>query len=415
MPKILTLKKPAPKKPRVPAMVAHQKKQVAADLAPKVEVRKLEGGNLHAASDQWANRPEDERFWNIDEMHARCLEADRSREVLTVPLKDLSVENMLLDGKPMTNWAFSQLARRIDLPAHVIQKMPVNLASAVVNWGIKKAAEDLTSPSRLSIYGGSIESIMTDKYSYIPNHKVCDGLRVLEGLGWRTPPARPSPKSTISRKAEKKDIVRGSTMKVGDLVAPAGLYASDRDMFAFLVHDGGAIDDGTGNELRRGIFVSNSEVGAAAFKLTCFLYDHVCGNHIVWGASNVIQARVTHLGSKAEGKAFSSMEQDLGEWADQDGKSVTQKIRAARRTILGENPDEVYEALVKVRKTYVTRHHIRRAWELVEQHDKDRVDVRTVWGLITGYTRVSQELKNTDERVYLEDTVGRIMNLVEMN
>lgn len=413
----LTIKKTTSSK-----KIAKSRAKVAEVITPAVEVipldvrKKVKGGNLVVAHRQWADRPADERFWSIDEMHARCLKADQSRTVINVPLKDLQVNDMLLDGKPMTNWAFSQLARRIDLPGHVVQRMPSDLASDVVNWGIRNAAESLSAPSRLSICDGAIESIMTDKYSYIPNHRICDGLRVLEGMGWKIPPARPVD-ATVSgvRKAEKKDITRNSTIKVGDLIAPAGLYASDRDMFAFLVHDGATVDDGTGNELRRGIFVSNSEVGAAAFKLTCFLYDHVCGNHIVWGATNVVQARVTHLGSKADGKIFGSLEQNLAGWTDQDGKDITQKIRAARRTILGENPKEVYENLVSVRKTYVTRHHIQRAWDLVEQHDKDRVDVRTVWGLVTGYTRVSQELKNTDDRVYLEDTVARIMNQVRMN
>lgn len=372
--------------------------------------------NLTQAHRQWAERPADERFWTIDAMHKHCLSVDKSREVRMVDLKDLHFEEMTTLNLPMTNWAFQQLSRRLDLPAHLLCEMPEILASEVMNWKVKKKAEELSSNARVSIANGSIESIMTDKYSYIPNHSVCDGLRVLEGLGWKTAPARPSPGyAGECRKATKQDLIKNTNVKIGDLIAPAGLYASDRDMFAFMVHEGDGIDDGSGNELRRGVFVSNSEVGASAFKLTCFLYDRICGNHIVWGATDVVEARISHLGKSASTKIFGALENNLESWTGQSAAPVTQKIRAARRTILGENPEEVYESLVKVRKTYVARHHIRRAWDLVEEFDKDRVDVRSVWGMVTGYTRLSQELKNTDDRTYLEDTINRIMTLVPMN
>ena len=49
---------------------------------------------------------------------------------------------------------------------------------------------------------------------------------------------------------------------------PSGLYASDHDMFAFLVAPDRVISDGGGGSLMRGIFVRNSEVGDAALSVT---------------------------------------------------------------------------------------------------------------------------------------------------
>ena len=73
----------------------------------------------------------------------------------------------------------------------------------------------------------------------------------------------------------------------------AGLYASDRDVFMFLIDEDHPIE--VRNErLSRGLFIWNSEVGKSSFGLTTFLYRYVCGNHIVWGAENVKEIRIRH-------------------------------------------------------------------------------------------------------------------------
>jgi hypothetical protein len=64
------------------------------------------------------------------------------------------------------------------------------------------------------------------------------------------------------------------------------LYASDRDVFVFLVDPDHPIEvPGESGPLFRGFFLSNSEVGSATCSLTCFLYRYVCDNRIVWGAT----------------------------------------------------------------------------------------------------------------------------------
>ena len=77
------------------------------------------------------------------------------------------------------------------------------------------------------------------------------------------------------------------------MIAPAGLYASDHDCFAFMVNESVTVDDGSDGGLCRGFFVSNSEVGAASLKFTS-LYRSVCGNHIVWGAKQAQERHCPH-------------------------------------------------------------------------------------------------------------------------
>ena len=71
------------------------------------------------------------------------------------------------------------------------------------------------------------------------------------------------------------------------------LYASDRDVFIFLVDPDHAIEIGD-DVLFRGFYTWNSEVGSQVFGLSTFLYRYVCDNRMIWGASNVQEVRIRH-------------------------------------------------------------------------------------------------------------------------
>src|SRR5262249_54600410 len=146
-------------------------------------------------------------------------------------------------------------------------------------------------------------AVNSDVYSRVWNHEIFDGLAGLREGGWRVPPARPAHEDDPrARPAAKADGLQGrkggggGARQGGGLIAPGGGGAGEPDMFAFLVNEEYRIDDGTDGGLSRGVFVSNSEVGAGALRLTCFLYRHVCGNHIVWGAEHVFEVVARHVG-----------------------------------------------------------------------------------------------------------------------
>jgi hypothetical protein len=291
------------------------------------------------------------------------------------------------------------------------------MAAGIVRYGLsdRVTPREREKSIRVSFRGSQVESFTSDRFAFIPNWKVCDGLRILEGMGWKVPPARPSEPGTGTRLASRKDVERcGTLIKEGDTIGPAGLYASDKDMFAFLVNEKATVDDGTGsNGLRRGIFVSNSEVGAAAFKVTFFLYDHVCGNHIVWGASAVLQAKVRHIGDEAPARAFAALEKDLMAWNGKEASQTARLIKEARKMILGKTVEDIAERLVCEKRLYVGKSDAKAAYALAEQHDAERVDPRSVWGMVSGFTRLSQQELNSDRRVLLDNTGAGLMKLVD--
>jgi hypothetical protein len=386
--------------------------------------------NLHRASTQWSSRPADERFWDLPELIAATKAIDASRKATVAPVAKLRatwdegtglrLEAPGLAPTPMTHWAFSLMAARLGAPARYLRSLPGEIVANLVNHGLSDGAWESKHDVRLSVRGNKdahVEAFTSSRYGYIPNYKIGEGLQALTTLGWRVPPARPSGNSgERTRKATKDDILGnnklggGLNVKLGDLIAPAGIYASDKDLFCFLVHEKSAIDAG-GFHLNRGIFVENSEVGAGSFRITTFLYDAVCGNHIVWGATNVNEISVRHIG-KAEPRAALAMESDLNEYLNADVKKSAKLIQVAQKTFLGKSRAEVVEKVYAHRRTHMSQDNAGRAFDLAEKLDADRVDPTSVWGMVTGVTRLSQEMENADERTRLDGACEALMAMV---
>jgi hypothetical protein len=190
---------------------------------------------------------------------------------------------------------------------------------------------------------------------------------------------------------------------------PSGLYASDHDMFAFLVNESRRIEDGTEGGLARGFFVWNSEVGDASFGIMTFLYRYVCGNHIVWGAKDVKEVRIRHVG-RADEKAFRQLSADLREYADSSVSDDEARIERAKTLELGDSKDVVLDRLFGMRSLNLTRKALEEAYESTEQHPEDG-SPRTVWGIAQGLTREAQKTPYADQRVKRDRAAGKVLEI----
>jgi len=102
-----------------------------------------------------------------------------------------------------------------------------------------------------------LRALTSDRYSRFWNWEVFERLCGLEQQGWQVPPGRPTkgndPNARPATEADcLNDRMAGLGIKPGDPIAPAGIYASDHDMFAFLVNEEYRIDDGSDGGLARG-------------------------------------------------------------------------------------------------------------------------------------------------------------------
>lgn len=383
--------------------------------------------NLFKASNQWANRPDDERFWTVQELDAACTTYRAQARTARVQFKDLRTQaqgdEVVLLGKTgsakLTHWAFGQLCARAGAPASYLRTLPNTLAAQNLNHGLALRADD-QDPTHLLLHpNGSMlcRAMVSEGYTRIWNNDITARLRQLEEQGWRVPPARPAPGyKGITRLATAEDVLRdtqgggGLSINVGDVIAPAGLYASDHDLFAFMVFEGRPIDGGDGDVLSRGFMTWNSEVGASSFGFLGFLYDHVCGNHIVWGAKGVRELRVRHVGT-ADERAFKELRAELVHYADESASDLEAQIARAKQYTLGPDKTQVLDRLFSMRLPMLSLKRLGVAYDLAVEHEDAHGTPNTAWGMASGITRLSQTLPYADERVAMDRAAGKILEM----
>jgi hypothetical protein len=378
---------------------------------------------LFNAANQWATRPDDERFESLKEMYEACNGYRQQAREAVVRQGDVRIEPtenglalMGKEGKPatMTHWAFGQMCARLAAPPDYLRSLSPQLAAANLNFCLQDDESDDTELALLLHENGRLvaRALTSTRYSRIWNSEVSDRLMSLP-KGWRVPPARPAREGQAgTREATKQDVIRagkhGIAVKVGDLIAPAGLYASDHDMFAFMVNEELRIKDGSAEGLARGFFVWNSEVGASSFGVMTFLYKSVCGNHIVWGAQNVTEVRVRHVG-QASAKSFGELEAEVTRYAEQRASDEEARIRQARKLRIGDDKGKVLDAIFKLGIAGLSKATIAASYDTAEQFRDDYGDPRTLWGMVNGITHYSQDTPFAEERVALDRAAGRLL------
>lgn len=388
---------------------------------------------LFKASRQWAERPEDERFWTLQEMSAACKDYYNHSLASTVLYGDLKTDvqgvDIALVGKNgntarLTNYAFGQLCQRVHAPASYLRTLPPTLAVENLNHGLT-TQRDKTDKGALLLHknGDLIARCITGvKYQRIWNWEIADRLIKLQEAGWKVPPARPSHKiknPKLIRTATEADVLStgklGLSVKVGDQIGPAGIYASDRDMFVFMVDDEHVLDNPAcpGIPLAKGFFMWNSEVGDASFGICAFLYDAVCGNHIVWGAQQVREFRIRHIGD-ARDRAFWQIKIELKEYAEESTSDLQAKIKKAQSYVLGTDKDEVLDAILKFargkRLNTITESVAEEAMDLAESTTRYG-NPRTAWAVAQGMTELSQRSNYASTRVEMDRDAGRLMEI----
>lgn len=353
---------------------------------------------LMRASNEWSRRAPDERFGSLQDMHNKAMDYATNAAGTTVKVRDLHASvldgEVILNGSEertanLTNWAFGQLATKAEAPASYLRTLPAVLAADCLNNGLARAAVGDDAKllfKREADDTLTARAITSDRYARIWNADITARLLEMEKIG----PWQPAPAAFDGAR---------------------GLYLSDRDMFAFMVdNDRRIFEKGPGGGLSRGFFAWNSEVGAASFGIMTFLYEWVCGNHRVWGAREVKEVRLRHVGS-ANDKAFSTMALELKEYADSSATEDEAKIERMRTIEIGANKDEVLDALFKLRIPALTKKTAALSYAKAEEHADWYGSPRTVWGIAGGMTEVARDLPNADERVALDRAAARVMEV----
>jgi hypothetical protein len=384
---------------------------------------------LFTASRQWASRPADERFWSVPDLRAHLTEVRARSAQRHVRLGDLDVapagDDLHLVGPngnavTMTNWGFSQLCTTIGAPANYISELPSKLACDCLRHGIESNGEQRAqvlleaSEDRSQV---QLRALTSPQYSRIWDAEVCERIQPALDQGWVTPPALAigDGPSKIATEEDLIDYGRkgGYGLRVGDRIGPAGVYRGDRSMFLFLVNPNRQTGDGDDDGgLCRGVFISNSEVGAASFRMCTFALEAVCGNHIVWGAQEVTTLKMVHRG-RANRRFGRELAAWLATYADSSIAKEAEVIRAAKLFPLGRNRQEVIDNLFGRKSLQLAKRDICSAFDLAVQYEDTAYCAPTMaWGMVHGLTRLSQTKPTADARHAMDVAAGRILGLV---
>lgn len=353
---------------------------------------------LMQANREWANRPEDQRFTSMADLtaavKARRL-VSRQREATMNKVRIVQDgETLKINGQhaaaTLTHWSFGQLATRLGAPAGYLRTLPTEKTCDLLNHHLVKAADD---DKGLILFHGNepsqykAQAVTSPTYGRIWDADVCDAVqRVVDGSGgkFHNPLAY--------------DRVSGGTK-------PSGLYASDRDCFIFMIDGGSVLEAGPRAELSRGFFAWNSEVGSSTFGLMTFMFNHVCGNHIIWGASNVQTVKIRHT-SGGPGRFINQAGPALLDYVNASSKPIETAIKAAQAYALPAEDDNAWARLTDG----FTKGEIKTAREYAEREEGR---CYSLWDLVQGLTASAREMSFMDARIDLEKRAGKLLDVVK--
>lgn len=379
---------------------------------------------LDRAHRQWATRPIDQRFWTIEEAKLASFRHYESRVEKAFPLaslrvqptadNDLALVNPNGGAAEFTNFSFGQFCSMVGAPSAALAKRSAPLVANYLNECIRDTAADREVQCLVYLNGHATVMCMTGMaYARIHNWELLDRLGNLPD-GWMIPPARPAhddPRArpcTVEDLEKWKDFGVGQWIPLGSLIAPAGVYVSDRDMFVFLVNRNRYVDLPGGKEVvYRGFFISQSEFGDRALNVETFNYESICGNHFCWGASNVVSFTFRHVGQIRD--KFAPAYAAAIKSADKDTSEERKRITAAQSFDLGQTKDEVIDWITG--KSILGAKKAEAAYAVAEQFADIHGSPRSAWGFASGVTRLSQDTGYQNEREVLDRAAGKVLDV----
>ena len=390
-------------------------------------IRTTEGTANMELSRQWMSRPDDERFLDLDELYGATKDrADRSR---FDPIRNKMIEVQAVDETPtsdlvlglrgtavrsayssvdavpakMTNWSFGQLCSRAKVPAGWARESTHPLIAAdALNYGlqVKNSKDDVGLYSYENADGLEVRAATSTTYGRIYDHQVVDAIRELNSDGyWRIP----EPTFYLKGEAGREQVAAESLRR------KSTLYASDRDVWGFLTDQDRMVEvkrpDGGVEELMRGFYFWNSEVGASVFGIGWFLYRACCENRILWGTQDMRELRIRHTSGGPERFAREGV-QVLSDYAMSSDIETVETVQRAMSAKVGSDDDEATTWLQKRRYTKAM------ATKIIARAKEEEGKAETVWDVVQGATALARGTTNADARAQAETMAGSLLNTV---
>lgn len=392
-------------------MLEGQLSPTASQAGFKVDISR--GERIGRVSSEWFSRPDDERYLSLGALYqsvrARAENA-KARTVETSAIRvearsnDISHMALALPGRaePVlpTHWSFGQLASLVGAPSGYLRDLPAPLAAVNLQHGLATHRAELVKTLETADGRTELRAVTGPDYGRIWDHELVGAVMKIAGDGvgdtrWKVPGTLDW--STMMHNPHV-EITKETTT----------LYASDRDVFLFLVDDthpieAGKLPNGDPDLYFRGFYCWNSEVGAKTLGMASFFLRAVCMNRNIWGAEGFEEISIRH--SKFAANRFAhEAAPALRQFADSSPSPFIAGVRQARERIVART-DEDRETFL--RKRGFTKGETARIIATVlgeEGHPPT-----SIYDFVQGITAVARTRPHQDARLELEGRAARLL------
>lgn len=379
----------------------------------KVDVSR--GDRIGRVSSEWFNRPADERFLSLTDLYTsvkRRSERSKTRIVESEAIRvEASRDNperlaLMVPGAPApvapTHWSFGQLASLVGAPATYLRQLPAPLAGINLQYGLSThRAEQVKT---LEIENGRVElrAVTGPDYGRIFDHELVEAVQKVAGNGtgdtrWKVPGVLDWSTHIYNPNV---DISKDTTT----------LYASDRDIFVFLVDDlnpieAGRLPNGDPDLYFRGFYAWNSEVGSKTLGIASFYLRAVCQNRNLWGVEDFQEITIRH--SKYAASRFAlEAEPALIQFAESSPMPFINGIKAARERVVARD-DEDRTAFL--RKRGFSKGETTKIIDAVLNEEGH--PPASIFDFVQGITRVARDKQHQDDRLDMEGKAKKLLDL----
>jgi hypothetical protein len=380
----------------------------------KVDVSR--GERVGRVSSEWFNRPDDERFLSLDDLYASVkgrAERSRTRTVESAAIRvEASRDNperlgLVLPGTDATvaptHWSFGQLASLVGAPAAYLRQLPAPLAGINLQYGLTNHRAEQVKTLETEDGRTELRAVTGPDYGRIHDHELVSAVRRIVGNGtgdtrWKVPGVLDWSTGIYTPQV---DITRDTTT----------LYASDRDVFLFLVDDmnpieAGRLPDGAPDLYFRGFYAWNSEVGAKTLGIASFYLRAVCQNRNLWGVEDFQEITIRHSKHAASRFAHEAAPA-LTRFAESSPAPFIDGIRAAREKIVARTDEDRQDFL---RKRGFSKAETGRIVETVLAEEGRPPE--SVFDFVQGITAVARSKPQQDARLAMETRAKAILEKV---
>src|SRR5580704_9403146 len=380
----------------------------------KVDVSR--GERIGRVSSEWFSRPADERYLSLSELFDSVRgRADRSR-TRTVESAAIRVEANRDDAERLTlalpgseapvvptHWSFGQLASLVGVPAAYLRGLPAPLAGINLQYGLTSHRDEQVKTLEIENDRVELRAVTGADYGRIYDHELVAAVQRIAGNGtgdtrWKVPGVLDWSTGVYNPRV---DITLDTTT----------LYASDRDVFLFLVDDlnpieAGRLPDGSPDLYFRGFYCWNSEVGAKTLGIASFYLRAVCQNRNLWGVEDFEEITIRHSKHAASRFAHEAAPA-LTRFANSSPMPFVAGIKAAREKIVARTDEDRSEFL---RKRGFGKSETAKIIDTVLAEEGRKPE--SIFDFVQGITAVARDKPHQDARLDLEAKAKKLLDRV---